>query len=86
MFLIEQLCVLKLCFVPVTGVLAATTAPGFVSGGSSGTRDIQGVYFWELRVKCNLFPFGVQENCCHLRSQPAKRRRFMSPYSLLACV
>lgn len=42
MFLIEQLWELKLCFVPVTGVLAATTAPAFVSGGSSGTRDMQG--------------------------------------------
>jgi len=42
MFLIEQLWELKLCFVPVTGVLAATTTLGFVSGGSSGTRDMQG--------------------------------------------
>lgn len=42
MLLIEQLRELNLCFVPVTGVLAVTTASSFVSDGSSGTRDMQG--------------------------------------------
>lgn len=39
--LIEQLRELSLYFVPVTGVVAATTAPSFVSDCCSRTRDMQ---------------------------------------------